>query len=277
LNLARARLRGVHSSNQIFTPEDAMFEDAVLEDTIFADSMLETSWSQRARRNWTTLTSFGLQALVISVLLLLPVLKTVGLPAARTVSTPISLGRVSSEPAPRQGTRSSSVVPTDILPGRLMQPSRIPIVIRTGPDNSSPPLPGGPGGGIEGTGLPPGTGDGLLQSLLGGSRAILPTPPPPIARAIRTSSMLEGNLIRRVEPAYPPLARNARIQGSVVLAALISKAGTIDNLHALSGPPMLVPAAISAVSQWRYRPYILNSEPIEVETQITVNFTLSGN
>jgi protein TonB len=89
--------------------------------------------------------------------------------------------------------------------------------------------------------------------------------------------MLEGNLIRRVEPAYPPLARNARIQGSVVLAALISKAGTIDNLHALSGPPMLVPAAISAVSQWRYRPYILNSEPIEVETQITVNFTLSGN
>jgi len=89
--------------------------------------------------------------------------------------------------------------------------------------------------------------------------------------------MLEGNLIRRVEPVYPQMARNARIQGPVVLSALIDKAGAIENLHALSGHPMLVPAAISAVSQWRYRPYILNSEPIEVETQITVNFVLAGN
>jgi protein TonB len=89
--------------------------------------------------------------------------------------------------------------------------------------------------------------------------------------------LLEGNLIRRVEPTYPPLARSARIQGSVVLVAVINKAGTIDNLHAVSGHPMLVPAAVDAVSQWRYRPYILNSEPIEVETQITVNFYLAGN
>ena len=89
--------------------------------------------------------------------------------------------------------------------------------------------------------------------------------------------MLEGNLIRRVEPVYPPLARNARIQGRVVLVAVISKAGTIEKLHALSGHPMLVPAAVDAVSQWRYRPYILNSQPVDVETQITVNFTLGGS
>ena len=88
--------------------------------------------------------------------------------------------------------------------------------------------------------------------------------------------MLEGNLIRRVQPVYPPLARGARIQGQVVLAAVISKAGTIDDLRVVSGHPMLVRAAIDAVSQWRYRPYILNHEPIEVETQITVNFFLGG-
>jgi protein TonB len=261
--------------NRMF--EDAMSQDTLLEDTIFGDSMLETSWTQRARRSWTTLTSFGVQALVISLLLLLPVLKTVGLPEARTVSTPISLGRVSSEPAPSQRTAGPSVVQTNILPLRLMQPSQIPPVIRMGAEEPAAPTTGGPGGGIDGMGLPPGTGDGSITSLLGGIRPVLPTPPPTIARAIRTSSMLEGNLIRRVEPVYPPLARSARIQGSVVLVALISKAGTIDNLHALSGPPMLVPAAVNAVSQWRYRPYILNSEPIEVETQITVNFTLSGN
>ncbi len=89
--------------------------------------------------------------------------------------------------------------------------------------------------------------------------------------------MLEGSLIRRVQPVYPPLARTAHIQGSVVVDALISKAGTMENVHAISGHPMLVPAAIDAVSQWRYRPYILNSEPIEVETQITVNFYLGGS
>jgi periplasmic protein TonB len=89
--------------------------------------------------------------------------------------------------------------------------------------------------------------------------------------------MLEGMLIRKVQPVYPPLARTARVQGSVVVYALISKAGTMENVHAISGHPMLVPAAIDAVSQWRYRPYILNSEPIEVETQITVNFFLAGN
>jgi protein TonB len=89
--------------------------------------------------------------------------------------------------------------------------------------------------------------------------------------------MREGDLIRKVLPTYPPLARGVRIQGQVVLQAVISKQGTIENLRLLSGHPMLVSAAIEAVRQWRYRPYILNNEPVEVETQITVNFSLTGN
>jgi len=247
-------------------------------DRIFGDSLLETSGAQRSRRNWTTITSFGLEALVIGVLLLLPVLKTVGLPSARTVSTPISLGRRVPEPlAPTPRSWGGSTAQPSITPSRFMQPSRIPPVIRTGPDDSTPQPPGGPSTGMQGTGFPPGTGDDSpIASLLGGTRSVLPAAPS-ISRAIRTSSMLEGNLIRRIEPVYPPLARSARIQGRVVLVAVISKAGTIENLHALSGHPMLVPAAVDAVSQWRYRPYILNSEPVEVETQITVNFTLGGN
>jgi len=89
--------------------------------------------------------------------------------------------------------------------------------------------------------------------------------------------MLEGSLIRRIQPIYPPIARTGHIQGPVVLAAVIGKDGTIENLRLMSGHPMLVPAAIAAVSQWRYRPYILNGEAIEVETQITVNFILAPN
>jgi periplasmic protein TonB len=89
--------------------------------------------------------------------------------------------------------------------------------------------------------------------------------------------MLQGSLLRQVQPTYPPLAKTARIQGPVVLEAVISKAGAIENLRVISGPPLLVKAAIEAVSEWRYRPYILNDEPVEVETRITVNFTLGGS
>ena len=80
----------------------------------------------------------------------------------------------------------------------------------------------------------------------------------------------------RVQPLYPPLSRQARIQGQVVIRAVISRNGMIENLQVLSGHPMLVQAAIDAVKQWRYRPYFLNGEPVEVETQVTVNFLLSG-
>jgi periplasmic protein TonB len=244
---------------------------------MFAESMLETSWGRRTRRSWSALASFGLQALVIALLLLLPLWKTVGLPSVRTVSTPISAGHVAPEPAPALRNAGTPTVQTNMLPGRLMQPSRVPPVIRMGVDDPTSQPPGGSGIGIEGTRLPSGTPEGLPLAIFGGTRPLLPIPATPSVRTFRTSRMLEGSLIRRVQPVYPSLARSARVQGSVVLSALISKAGTMENLRVLSGHPMLVAAAIEAVRQWRYRPYILNAEPIEVETQITVSFSLSGN
>jgi protein TonB len=253
-----------------------MFEDTASANTIFADSMLETSWAQRARRSWTTLTSFGLQVLALGLLLLLPVLKTVGLPSARTVSTPITLGRRSPMPlVASPHTAAPSVARNNAVAPIFVAPGRVPRTISMAPDDPAPQLPGGPGG-TAGSGFSTGAPDGALMPPIGGTN-VVPVLHPTVAHAVRTSMMLEGNLIRRVEPVYPPMAKNARIQGSVVLSALIDKAGAIENLHALSGHPLLVPAAVSAVSQWRYRPYILNSEPIEVETQITVNFVLSGN
>jgi periplasmic protein TonB len=244
---------------------------------MFAESMLETSWAQRTRRSWMTLSSFGLQALVISLLLLLPLWKTVGVPTSRTLSTPISLGRTAVEPPPRTAQASQpSAAQTNFHAGRFLQPSRIPTVIAMTGEESSTPAPVGSGTGVEEIGLP-GAPNGLPTSLFNGSRPVLPSAPAPVVRTFRTSNMLEGSLIRRVQPSYPPLARNVHIQGPVVLFAVISRAGTIDNLRVLSGHPLLVPAAIEAVRQWRYRPYILNSKPIEVDTQITVNFILSGN
>jgi protein TonB len=91
-----------------------------------------------------------------------------------------------------------------------------------------------------------------------------------------SQGVTQGLLLRRIQPTYPPLAKQARIAGAVVLQAEISKDGSIQNLHVISGHPMLVPSAIEAVKQWKYKPYILNGEPVEVETTITVNFTLAG-
>jgi protein TonB len=259
------------------TLDDAMFDDAMFGKRMFGNSMLEVSWAQRSRRSWTTLTSFGLQAVIISLLLIVPLLRTVGLPMAKTVSTPISLGRIEQPLAPRPAGDSRSITTTTSPSLTLMQPSRIPQTIAVGGDEPPAQPVGGPGACVGCTSIP-GAPEGLQNIFSVGSRPVLPpAPPTPNVRPFRTSSMLQGSLIHSVQPVYPPLARTARIQGAVVLSAIIAKDGTIKDLRTLSGHPMLVPAAVNAVSQWRYRPYVLNNEVIEVETRITVNFTLAGN
>ncbi|MGA2572011.1 MAG: energy transducer TonB [Terracidiphilus sp.] len=83
-------------------------------------------------------------------------------------------------------------------------------------------------------------------------------------------------LLQRIDPVYPPIARAARISGTVVLDAVISKTGSVESLHVVSGHPMLVQAALDAVRQWRYRPFLLNGMPVEVQTTVTVTFTVSN-
>jgi protein TonB len=100
---------------------------------------------------------------------------------------------------------------------------------------------------------------------------------PVVVKPLLVSHLAEANLLHKVQPTYPSLARQAHVQGTVELRAVIGKAGTIENLVVVRGHPMLAAAAIDAVRQWRYRPYLLNNEPIEVETEITVNFVLSGS
>ena len=84
-----------------------------------------------------------------------------------------------------------------------------------------------------------------------------------------------ANLIKKVTPSYPPLAKQARIQGTVRFNAVIGKDGAIQNLTLVSGHPLLVPSATEAVKQWVYKPTLLNGDPVDVITQIDVNFTLS--
>ena len=242
---------------------------------MFADSLLEVSWAERGRRSWTTLSSFGLQAVIVGVLLLIPLLTTVGLPTTHILRAPVSMG--APPPAARPVVRQTpqTILRSDIADNHLIAPRTIPPHVTILSETDAPPqVSYNPEPGVEGgTG---GSKDGIWKALndsLNHPAAPLP-PPPTIKREFRKSEILAGMLIRKVEPTYPATARMARIQGPVVLAAVISKAGTIDNLQLISGHPMLVRAAIDAVRQWRYRPYVLNGELIEVDTQITVNFVL---
>jgi len=132
-------------------------------------------------------------------------------------------------------------------------------------------------------GVPGGGPGGVLGGILGAGISAAP-PPPPVKEApkpvtpqrIRVGgNVQQANLIRKVQPVYPPLAKQARIQGTVRFTAIIGKDGTIQNLQLVTGHPLLVEAARQAVSQWQYKPTLLNGEPVEVVTQIDVNFTLS--
>ena len=127
--------------------------------------------------------------------------------------------------------------------------------------------------------------DALPQTQLTSFLVAPPPPPPPVKKEepkaatpqrIRVGgNVQQAKLVRQPRPVYPPLAKQARIQGVVKLNAIISRDGTIQNLSVISGHPLLVPAAMDAVKQWVYQPTLLNGEPVEVVTQIDVNFTLS--
>src|SRR5580658_6296354 len=100
--------------------------------------------------------------------------------------------------------------------------------------------------------------------------------PTPRAAPVRVGiGVQSAKLIFGPRPVYPPLARTTRTQGSVKIQALIGRDGIIRNLQLVSGPPLLIAAAMEAVQQWRYQPTLLNGEPVEVITEIDVNFTLS--
>jgi periplasmic protein TonB len=241
---------------------------------VFTQSLLESS--APTRRRWTTAVSFVAQAAAVAMLVALPMFYTQALP--KVISLGAVLGPPRGEAPPFQATerRSSRTPHSEVIDNTVQQP----IYIRKGVveiHDAGRPEPRSSGAGPA---VPYGigSGDGEL-----GIMALLPAPPrpsPPPTRPARpfpiSGGVSQGLLIQQVRPAYPAMAIAAHVQGAVVLSAVISHGGTIENLRLVSGHPLLVPAAVDAVRQWRYRPYLLNGEPVEVETQITVNFTLGG-
>lgn len=242
---------------------------------MFADSLLESHWPDRSQRGWTTLASFVLQALCVALVILLPLPYTEGLPKLHLVS----LGAPVGPPPGRRATEVHKLGPTppttNVRTGVIVAPPEVSRGIERAESGPVPQEPGCPSCVLGGTGDI--NARAYVPDSIGNTATVIPPPPPvPVAHPPRVSRIMEGNLINRVQPVYPPMARAARIQGPVVLRAIISRTGAIENLQVLSGHPLLLKAAIDAVSQWRYRPYVLNGDPIEVETQVTVNFILAA-
>lgn len=251
---------------------------------MFEDSLVESAGKIKTKTKYTTLLSLLLQFGLIGVMILIPLIYTEALPSQtlHTLLVAPPPPPPPPPPAPAAPPRTIKVVQTNIINGQLRAPVKVPTKIAMIKEDEAPP-PVASTGGVQG-GVQGGVAGGAMGGVIGGMIGSTAPPPPPQPKVappppqrIRVSSgVAAGNLINRVNPTYPTMAKTARISGSVILQATISKSGVIENVHAVSGHPMLVPAAIDAVRQWRYRPYLLNGEPVEVETQITVNFTLGG-
>jgi periplasmic protein TonB len=243
---------------------------------MFEDSLIESGGKLKTKRGLTTGISFVFEAVIVGIMVLIPLLFTEALPKTQLMTFLVAPPPPPPPPPPpaAEPIRVVKPVQTDIINGELRTPTKIPKKVEMIKEDEAPPVMAGVVGGVPG-GVPGGSMGGVIGGIISSAPVAVPKVATP--QRVRVSQgVTQGLRIRYVQPQYPPLARQARIQGTVVLQAEISKSGDIQDLRLVSGHPMLAPAAIEAVKQWRYKPYYLNGEPVEVETQITVNFSLSG-
>jgi periplasmic protein TonB len=245
---------------------------------MFEDSLLESGGRLKTKRGWTTSIGRLLQVGLLVVMVLMPLIFTEALPKQQLMTFLVAPPPPPPPPPPAAApVKIVKQVQTDIVNGELRTPTKIPQKVQMIKEDEAPP-PAMASTGVVG-GVPGGIPGGQMGGVIGGIISSTPVAVPKVAapQRIRVSQGVSAGLkVRDVKPNYPPLARQARISGTVVLHALISKDGSIENLTLISGHPMLAPAAIDAVKQWKYRPYLLNGEPVEVETEVQVNFTLAG-
>ena len=247
---------------------------------MFEQSLLEAGG--RTRKATTVLISTLVQSGMVFVGVIIPMIYFDTLPGVQLSSFLVPPPPPPPPPPPAPPPKVVKIIPKQFDANKLMAPKEIPKEIAVIKEDELPPPPTGVVGGVAG-GVPGGTMTGVLGGILN-SIPVAPPPPPPKVEApkpvtpqrIRVGGNVQSaKLVKQPKPLYPPLARQARIQGTVRFTAVIGKDGTIQNLQMISGHPLLVQSAQDAVKQWVYQPTLLNGEPVEVITQIDVNFTLT--
>lgn len=245
---------------------------------MFDDLVISSAHPTHTHKTWTVAVSAIVQVGIIVVFILIPLLVTEALPK-EMVATWITAP--APPPPPPPPPPKVQVVRQKIVPliqqGKLTAPTVIPKKVNIIKEEQPPPDVGAVGvvGGVPG-GMPGGSAGGVLGGIIGGTGGG-PPPPPKAPERIRVGgNVQQANLIHQVMPVYPEIAKTAHIQGTVILHAIISKDGSVQELQYISGPPLLMRSAMDAVRQWRYRPTLLNGEAVQVDTTISVVFTLGG-
>jgi periplasmic protein TonB len=239
---------------------------------MFSDSLLELSETERRRRKGAALFSFILQGLIVGVLVLLPLWFLDTLPAQQLVTFLVAPPPPPPPPPPAAPVKAVQMV-SQIVNGQLLAPSKIPKTVKMIKEEEAPPPATGVAGGVVG-GVPGGQSGGVIGSLISAANhsSTAPKAEEIPKRLVVSQGVSLGMLQSQIEPVYPMIAKRARVQGRVTLRAVISAQGTIESLQVIDGHPVLVGAAMDAVKQWRYKPYLLSGQPVEVETTVFVNF-----
>lgn len=248
--------------------------------------MFEQTFVQTGKTNttWTVLASFAVQIVLITVLVVLPLIYFQVLPAAQLTSLIMAPPPPPPPPPPPAAAppKVVKVIPRQMQTDKLLIPKVIPKEVKQINEDEAPPAAGvGVAGGVPG-GVAGGAVGGVLGGILSSVPNAAPPPPPPPKKEPpkATGPLIVGGrvqaakLIRNPQPVYPQIARQARISGTVELAAIIGEDGHIQELHVVSGHPLLRQAALDAVKQWVYQPTLLNEQPVKVSTTIDVIFTL---
>lgn len=233
---------------------------------MFGDTLLESSSARRKGKRWPMATAFTAEAIIGSLLVIVPLLSTGVIPVSARVPiyTPVKPVPIETvEHVVRTPRECVGCAPSGDRSTAVVLVSHNQNTIYAGPPQETTERPELARPGIDGS-------DNLPKDLIGNGPGKADVKPIGPKRII--SQLSEGQLVNRVDPIYPHIAAISGIQGQVKLHAIIGRDGRIQSLSAISGHPLLLHAALEAVEQWRYRPYILNGEAVEVETLITVNF-----
>lgn len=223
------------------------------------------------RKRWALVVSGTAQMVCLLILILVPLIYTQALQKAILNTPLVPFSRTASRPAAQPPAPGSGVRRVRLLNrGILIEPPRIPPRVSV---VDEPPLP--PEAPLEGPSTASTGVDLLSVGPVAADQVSQPAAAPSVPqRVILVSTIEAAKLVSQIHPVYPALAMQARIQGDVVLHAIISKDGGVSELQVLSGHPLLVNAALDAVRKWRYSPTLLSGRPVEVETTITVSFVL---
>jgi protein TonB len=244
---------------------------------MFEEMVVSSQTNKKTNKPWTVFLSMVIQVTLLGILVLIPLIYTEALPKAMLSTMLVAPPPPPPPPPPPSPTQVVHVKPQVHLMqnNQLVTPRIIPKETKIIKEDAEPDPNMGSMGGVPG-GVAGGSMGGVLGGVIGGAGGAPAPPKPNVTRIRQGGAVTQASLINKVSPVYPPLARQTRVSGTVRLHAIISKDGAVQQLEVLSGHPLLVQSALDAVRQWRYRPTLLNGEPVEVDTTIDVIFSLNS-